>query len=150
MKVLFLCTANICRSPLAEHYMRQLAEKIAAVRIECASAGILDYSGRPADPVVVRMARERGLDLSRHASRLTHAAELAATDRIVCMERKHRAWIRENHPDHVAKAVLLRPPVDGEQDVPDPTGGPESEYRSALDLLYRGVESLALSYKYPR
>jgi K+-transporting ATPase c subunit len=63
MRVLFLCTANICRSPLAEHYMRQLAEKISAVRIECASAGILDFSGRPADPVVVRMARERGLDL---------------------------------------------------------------------------------------
>jgi protein-tyrosine-phosphatase len=150
MRVLFLCTANICRSPVAEHYLRQLTEKLGSMRLEICSAGIRDYVGYAADPVVARIARERGMDLSRHRSRGTSKKELEDVDQIVVMERRHRAWLREHHEDVLAKVVLLRELVDGQKgDIPDPTGGDEETYRHALDMLFRGVEHLALSFRYP-
>jgi protein-tyrosine-phosphatase len=150
MKVLFLCTANICRSPVAEHYLRQLTQKLGSMRLEIYSAGIRDYVGYPADPVVARLARERGMDLSRHRSRGTSAQELEDVDQIVVMERRHRAWLREHYAPVLPKVVLLREMVDGHKgDIPDPTGADEGHYRRALDMLFRGVEHLALSFRYP-
>lgn len=150
MNIHFLCTANICRSPLAEHYLRHLADQLGVARLEVSSGGMHDYSGRVADPVMAAIAAARGLDLSRHVSRRSTRADLDAADRIVVMERKHRSWALDQQPNAQGKVSLLREWLDGPLDVPDPIGGSRAEYDAALGVLFAAVERLAFSLKYPR
>lgn len=147
--VLFVCTANICRSPAAEHYLRHVAAKLAPLRVRAASAGILDFGGHGADPLMVRVLGEQGIDLGGHRARLATPEDLRRADRIVCMERRHRAWVVEQCPEATGKTSLLRDMLDAGGDVPDPIGGPIEGYREVADLLRRGVETLALDLKYP-
>jgi len=147
MRLLYLCTANVCRSPLAEHYMRHLAQKLGHPTIVCRSSGTHAVDGQPADPVVVRLARERGIDLSQHRSRPLTREMLEEADEIVVMTRIQRAFLREHYPDVIDKVVLLR--EDG-QDLPDPIGGSVEEYERVLALLFRAVEERALALRYPR
>ncbi|RMG49044.1 MAG: low molecular weight protein arginine phosphatase [Acidobacteria bacterium] len=148
MTILYLCTANICRSPVAEHYMRRVAERLGRHPVRCLSSGTHAVDGRPADPVVVELARERGLDLSRHRSRALTRDMLDQADEIVVMTRIQRAFLREHYPDVMGKVVLLRE-ADGGLDLPDPIGGPVAEYRKVLEILFRCIEARALELSYP-
>ena len=58
MKILFVCTANICRSPVAEHYLRRLVERIGPNAVEIASTGTHAVSGLPSDGIAARLATE--------------------------------------------------------------------------------------------
>jgi len=93
-RVLLLCTANQCRSPMAEVLLRACRPAL-----EVQSAGRLT-GGFPASPTAVEVLVERGFDLSKHLSQTTTAALLGGSDLIVGMAR-----------EHVRDAVLLRPEV---------------------------------------
>lgn len=148
MKILYLCTANICRSPVAEHYMRHLVERFGLRSVTVSSAGIMDMGGAPADPVMARLVKERGLDLSGHRSRVATREMLLESDEIVVMERRHRAWIRDRFPDALKKASLIREP-EVSADLYDPVGGSANDYRRAIEQLYACIERRALAFKYP-
>ncbi|MFN7966049.1 MAG: low molecular weight protein-tyrosine-phosphatase [Acidobacteriota bacterium] len=150
MRVLFICSANICRSPVAAAYMRHLCEVFGVTSVEVSSAGILGIEGHPVDPIAARLAKVRGLELSEHRSRGVDAQDLANADEIVVMERRHRAWIAERAPDAVAKTILLRSAGGSSTDLPDPTGGTLQDYERVFGQLFENVERIALGYKYPR
>ncbi len=148
MRILYLCTANICRSPAAEFYMGHLLEKLEIPHVEVSSAGILEMGGAPVDPVVLRELASHGIDASEHRSKAATAEMLARCGEVIVMERRHRAWIRDNHPEHLRKVSLVREPEES-VDLFDPTGGTVKEYRCALDLLFKCLERRALAFKYP-
>ncbi len=148
MRILFLCTANVCRSPAAEHYMRHLLARFEVPSVQVESAGILEMNSAPADPVVRKEMAGRGVDLSSHGSRRATAEILAGADEIVVMEKRHRAWIREHHPDQLKKVSLIREP-DAKSDLHDPSGGTIKDYRVALELLCKSIEQRVLAFKYP-
>lgn len=150
MRVLFVCSANICRSPVAEHYLRHLCAVLGLSAIDVSSGGILGIEGQPADPIAARLAKERGLELSSHRSRGLDALRLATADEIVVMERRHRAWIAEHHPAEAGKATLLRTAEGQPFELSDPTGKPLRDYERSFGLLFAAVEQIALAYKYPR
>ncbi len=152
MRILFVCSANISRSPLAEHYLRHLAGILGAPRLEPLSAGTLGIEGHPPDPVMVRIAARAGFDLSGHRSRALTAGLLHQADEVYVMERRHRAFIREHFPEALSKTEMLgvHLPGAGRQEIGDPTGGRPEGYERVAAQIFEAVERLAIGLHYPR
>jgi protein-tyrosine phosphatase len=104
--VLLLCTANLCRSVMAEGLLSAcLAER--CVRVPVASAGLAGGGHRPPAEVVAVMA-DRGIDVAAHRSRLVTAADLAAAELIVGLSREHVRHAAVLRPDAWPRAFTLR------------------------------------------
>ena len=89
-RILFVCTGNQCRSPLAAAFMSQLANRTDA-RVEIDSAGLLDNPPTPSPERMVETARARGIDLSAHRSTPLSQLDCSSYDLVVGFERQHIA-----------------------------------------------------------
>lgn len=87
VRILVVCTANICRSVMAEAFLGSEARR-RGLPAEVSSAGFL-RNGEPASDAVTTVMGERGLDVTAHRSRITTPKILAAADLVVTMERRH-------------------------------------------------------------
>ena len=122
MRVLFVCTGNICRSPTAEGVLRLLLEKSALhERVEVDSAGTHDYHvGEPPDRRAIAHAGRRGYDISSFRARQVSADDFETFDVLIAMDRGHlRILERLCPPEHRHKLRLFL----AERDVPDPYYG---------------------------
>jgi protein-tyrosine phosphatase len=134
MKVLFVCTGNICRSPTAAgvfaHFVRQ-AGLTDSIQVE--SAGTHDYHvGSAPDERAQEHARQRGYNLSALRARQVRKKDFAEFDCIVAMDRGHLRLLQSNCPPELQGK--LRMLLKG-RDVPDPYyGGPEG-FERVLDLV---------------
>jgi protein-tyrosine phosphatase len=136
--LLFVCSGNICRSPIAEHLARQHGERT-SVELEARSAGTLGLVDRPAEPQMVAVGREVGLDLSTHICQPLTPELIAWADHVLVMERMHYATVEEMAPDATSKLVLLGRMVD-QDEIADPIGSWfRWQYRRTRDLLTRCV-----------
>jgi len=137
-RLLFVCTANICRSPMAEG----LAEGYAADRgwpIEVASGGIMGLIDRLADPHAVKVMGELGLDISSHRSQGVEQELVDWADYILVMELRHQMKLHERFP-HVEGRVLMLGSFGGIHEVRDPIGGWRWRFRKSRDEIRRCVE----------
>jgi protein-tyrosine-phosphatase len=100
--ILFVCTANQCRSPLAEAIAHQLLPEF-----DTASAGTAAVDGIPATPEITRAAAKAGYDLSAHRSRRITRGILDGADLILTMEQAHLAPIAEVDAAAAARTVPL-------------------------------------------
>lgn len=150
MRVLFVCTGNICRSPTAEGVFRQRAEAAGLADIAAAadSAGTHGYHiGEAPDPRAQDHARRRGYDLSGQTARQVDAADFTDFDLIVALDRGHERLLRRLARDGDGAADRIRLLMDfapgaGGNDVPDPYYGGGPAFDSALDLIEAGVDGL--------
>ncbi len=108
MKILFVCTGNLCRSPMAEALLKRALAERGCDGIEVASVGTWAHPGWHATPEAVDTMRARGIDLAEHRSRPPEQEELVAADLIVVMTSVHEREIRMLAPDVVVKVVLLK------------------------------------------
>jgi len=106
MKVLFICTANVCRSPLAEGYLKHLLQT-SEYGIEVSSAGILAIQDSPAFECAIEVARRFEFDLSDHKARQITTTLARQADRILCMESWQAAKVVELDTGAMAKLTLL-------------------------------------------
>ena len=134
--ILFVCTGNTCRSPLAEVLLRQKLEERGLAGVTVASAGTGAWDGAPASEGAYLVALEHGLDLSAHRARLLTRELVQGSDMVLTMARHHRARVEQLGGG--AKAHLLgefagRQGEDAE--VRDPFGGDLEGYRETFDEL---------------
>jgi tRNA threonylcarbamoyl adenosine modification protein (Sua5/YciO/YrdC/YwlC family) len=142
--VLFVCTGNTCRSPLAEVIARDLAGKALGVTaddvlahgVQFLSAGTGSYDGMPASEHGVTAAAELQLDLSRHESRMLTPELIERASFVYCLAQSHRRAILAEMPAAASKVALLR--ADG-LDIADPYGRELPAYRRARDEIAAAV-----------
>ncbi|MEA3417689.1 MAG: hypothetical protein U9R02_16350 [Thermodesulfobacteriota bacterium] len=150
MKILFICTANICRSFMAERIFRKKSEENGRSDIEVSSASLIDMEGAPADPMVVDMMKKKGFDGNGHKSKLLTQDMITEADIILAMERRHKEMIIENYPDAEEKVFLLKPfssdcaKLSGGDmdDIKDPHNLSNYHYRLCFAEIYLAIEGM--------
>ncbi|MCB1163978.1 MAG: low molecular weight protein arginine phosphatase [Candidatus Krumholzibacteriia bacterium] len=137
LRVLFVCTGNICRSPMAEGLARHHAAALGHA-LDCASAGLIARNGLAASDNGVRTLRERGIDISGHQAQRLNGELVAWADVIVAMEEEHRLAVQE-YPAAALKSVVLLSEWAGAPrlgpGIADPIGGSLADYARTADEI---------------
>jgi protein-tyrosine phosphatase len=153
VRVLMVCTGNICRSPTAEGVLRRkLADAGLDSRVKVESAGTVDYHvGSPPDRRAQDSALRRGYDLSRQRARQVHARDFERFDLLLGMESEHVEWLVDSCPPHLVDRIGLlmdhapaRPRGSG---VPDPYYGAPAGFERVLDLVEEACDGLVNSLR---
>lgn len=138
MEILFICTGNICRSPMAEGLLRRMLAARAVKGVAIRSAGTHAMDGRPAEPHAVAAARELGADISAHNARSLDREMVAGADLILVMEPWQAELVGRVLPaaEHEDKVRLLAAYGDmSATTVDDPYGGPLDAHRACARLM---------------
>ena len=142
--ILFICTGNICRSPLAEGLFRHATKGRGEYRVLSAGVGAVD--GLPPSDNSVRAIRELGLDISHQRSRMLTAELVRQADFIFGMTHSHVDAIVLLYPQAAEKTFLLREfdeTLDNfEKDISDPIGGSLEVYQYCRDQIEQGIASM--------
>lgn len=136
MKILFVCTGNTCRSPMA-HVM---AAKLLGEGYTTASAGIMAAPDAPASAHAIAVMKERELDLSAHRSQLVTEALLEEADIICAMTFAHKSALIRLVPP--GSPIIAKVRTLGAHDVSDPFGGDIAVYRACADEIYTLLEKI--------
>jgi len=107
-KVLFVCTGNSCRSPMAEGILKRMLGENKLDNFEVFSAGTYNMNGAPPSLFAIEVAKNRSVDLSRHRSRQLSRRILREADLILAMSDVHLKAIREMDEKALEKTYLLK------------------------------------------
>lgn len=134
-KILVICTANICRSPVAQVMLNTM---LAGKNVHIQSAGTRAVDGNRADPQMQMLMHSQFPELAEqlfnHSSRALMASHLSGADLILGMEQGHLDWVNKVQPIALGKAKLLSHWSTREA-IADPVGGSEADYQQGFDLI---------------
>src|SRR5436189_2627690 len=142
--ILFVCTGNVCRSPMVEGIFRQATRGRGDYRV--LSAGLGAMEGQPPSPYAVQAVRELGIDISGQRSRMLTSELVHQADFIFGMTHSHIDTVMLLYPYAAEKTFLLREFDETldlfEKDISDPIGGSYEVYLNCRDQIEQGIASL--------
>ena len=142
--ILFICTGNVCRSPMAEGIFRNAARGRGDFQV--ASAGLGAMEGQPPSTYAVQALKELGIDISNQRSRLLSPELVEHADYIFGMTHSHIDTVMMLYPMAAEKTFLLREfdeTLDQfEKDISDPIGGSYEIYLNCRDQIEQGIVSI--------
>ena len=159
MNILFVCTANICRSAMSAAIMKKMiADKGAQHLFLVDSAGTEALFESPSDDVTIKVCSNHGIDISSHRGQQVTHSMVHDASLILCMAEPHRRIIRGIFPQWESKILLLKEFGQTEplksHSVEDPTGRAKRKYEKCfqeiegeLNRIFPILESMALSEK---
>lgn len=141
LRIIFVCSGNICRSPLAQVMAKAMLDErnIPAAVI---SAGTLNLQGRPAASNSVAVAEEVGLDLEGHRSQGVNAGLMRMADYLVVMAPRHERELTRLDPSLATSIVRLWEYVDEDlEGIPDPVGKDIEAFRAMRERVEEGLRN---------
>jgi protein-tyrosine phosphatase len=146
MRILFVCTANIVRSFMAERILIEKLKEDKKTGIDVSSAAVIDMHGIPADPTAVEILHEHGFDGAGHYSKLLTEDMVSQADMIIVMEGIHKKIILGQYPEAEGKIHLLKsfsPDYNEEYaDIKDPYKLSIFQYRLCFSEIYMAIDGL--------
>jgi len=144
-KILFICSANISRSYLAEQLLKHELKEMRK-DFYIFSAGVMALPGTLADPKIVEYLMGTGIPVGNHTSRQVLKEDVDRADRVYVMGRSHADYIEKLSPESMDKVVLLGELVSPGQyadDIVDPFGRSSYHYRVTISQISLAIKNLA-------
>ncbi|MFN2189689.1 MAG: low molecular weight phosphotyrosine protein phosphatase [Candidatus Promineifilaceae bacterium] len=145
-KILVVCTANVCRSPVAEALLSERFERMGLKGWEVSSAGTWASPGQSAAEYSILLMAEHGLDIEGHASQIVSQDMLQSSDLVLCMESGHVEALRAEFPKQRSKIHLLTEMSGRQYSVSDPYGSSLDSYEEMVEevtlLIDEGLERI--------
>ncbi len=150
--ILFVCSGNSCRTPMAEGLMKTKIPEELKDRVEVVSAGTLRINGNPATYFAIQAAGDLGANIVEHRSQGISGELMRAADIVFCMARGHKDFLAAQYPEFKENVFLLRgfdrlPDKQFSEDVEDPIGRDLPEYQVCAQLINSELDRILLRLK---
>lgn len=141
MKLMFVCTANTCRSVMAEYIFKGMVGK----EIEICSAGIMATDGRSPSKNTVMACRNQGIDVTNHKATNVKRSDIEDMDLVLTLETSHRDTLRKRYPDLKIYTIKEFNGVDYLYDIDDPFMYDLEVYEATFKEIQKSLEKIDMN-----